>query len=57
MWRMHYSLSSWAPADEGDAFDEYFASDSEKTASEEEVDAERIVQEEEKREKQVRSSL
>ncbi|KAL1736549.1 YL1 nuclear protein-domain-containing protein [Schizophyllum commune] len=45
-----------AQKDEGDAFDEDFASDSEKTASEEEVDAERIVQEEEKREKQATRS-
>ncbi|KAL1668751.1 YL1 nuclear protein-domain-containing protein [Schizophyllum commune] len=45
-----------AQKDEGDAFDEDFASDSEKTASEEEVDAERIVQEEEKRERQANRS-
>ncbi|KAL1722750.1 YL1 nuclear protein-domain-containing protein [Schizophyllum commune] len=48
--------SDFEAHDEGDAFDEDFASDSEKTASEEEVDAERVVQEEEKREKQAARS-
>ncbi|KAL1700902.1 YL1 nuclear protein-domain-containing protein [Schizophyllum commune] len=48
--------SDFEAQDEGDAFDEDFASDSEKTASEEEADAERVVQEEEKREKQATRS-
>ncbi|KAI5896800.1 YL1-domain-containing protein [Schizophyllum commune H4-8] len=48
--------SDFEAQDEGDAFDEDFASDSAKTASDEEADAERAVQEEEKREKQTTRS-